>query len=1222
MLKVRDFLKDQEKIESVERPISPKVSIIMPVYSNNGMLLRRAVESVIAQIFEDFELIIVDDGSHDGTFDTVKEYAEQDSRIVILRHENNSGLPAIRVNEGILESRGEYISYQFDDDEYLPTHLERLYSFIIQKDHPCVVYGATTMHIDLGEEKIIRELGTHFNYGILWGSNQIGNNTVMHHRNVMDLCGMYCPHISMRKLCDYDLWLRMGKCVPFYFIGEKISNVYVNQKNSIGKLINNHFPMVVRKILEIDRTEKLLPQNIMEYDVDDFKQFGNTFDEDIIDAVYRREIFPFLSRTTYLLSEVQRQIFNISRRKTKSVTAFKSDFSTSVDVTLKNFLTRTDVVPYSFSFLKANDSPLLKVNEPDVSIFYRSLTDVERNYMDHCKKHGYSTAYWIDDNMFHFYKDGPAFAHFAPGSNYYKNIEYIVATSDTVVSYNPIISEDCIRYNKNIIEMQTNIPAKYLVEKQSLADGRIHFAVFSGEVRREIFQQLWSGLERFTEKYATMIDITFWGIDPESIGVLACPVYHQPFTHSYDQYLDCLVQSNFDFHITPLSGHRITDISKSPIKYLEGTAAGAVGIFSAVRPYRNLPDDMCIKVENTSEAWYQALCNAAEMPKEVRQEMYQSALKDIKNRFTTEAQVTPFITALDSTQLHCYLGKKKIAYVIHESYLGGATLHLLRHALLLRSLNFEIMLCLPENQKSVSDFPLLAKKYGIEVHYLPCRRSVTPVNRSAEDYNNAIEISKFFELNKVGMIHAATYMPALGIVAEQLGIPNVATLHQYYPSETNYENDSNIQIIHSSSNRYAAEWQRIFMTPAIRIVCPVSDEFFHMYQENLLYNIEQTQPKSTVHILVSGTLQPRKNQLSAIRAAALLRERGIKVQLDLIGYDHLWKNYTDECKTAIEELGLQDAVTIHGFDDSPEKYYKQTSQILLCCAEDESMPQTILQAMATGVLVVSTDCGGVREIIKDGYNGVIAYGFEPNHLADAIEHICCLSDDKKRTLLNNAQDTIKSIADEKFVRSELVYLYLSAFERLKNNKNRKVETIALKPKAVIAPVTKVTPMPVAKVTPMPVTKVIGAKRNYQLPLCTEAAFVEIIGGRNLKNKWRRFNIIMRTGTLSGIKLTVATLGKVSKGMLVAEIYRGRTVIARECFNTEQLGVYSELKWEFPPINGYSGEKLNIRLKYSASDPGEWVCVYEERKPLSIINRIKYKMNFKSSYRIHGIGVFE
>src|SRR4051812_39946679 len=108
MLFVRDFLGDERVLRHAQGPARPLVSVILPTYSRfRSGLLRRSIESVLAQTFRDFELIVMDDGSTDGTDAYIECLRESDPRIVHVRHDRNTGgLPALRVNEGIELARG------------------------------------------------------------------------------------------------------------------------------------------------------------------------------------------------------------------------------------------------------------------------------------------------------------------------------------------------------------------------------------------------------------------------------------------------------------------------------------------------------------------------------------------------------------------------------------------------------------------------------------------------------------------------------------------------------------------------------------------------------------------------------------------------------------------------------------------------------------------------------------------------------------------------------------------------------------------------------------------------------------------------------------------------------------------------------------------------------------------------------------------------------------
>lgn len=100
---------------------NPLVSVIIPAY-NRADLLPRAMQSVLAQTFADWELIVVDDGSTDGTQEAAARFA--DPRVRVVRHDRNRGLSAAR-NSGIAHSRGEYVAFLDSDDEWLEAKLAR-----------------------------------------------------------------------------------------------------------------------------------------------------------------------------------------------------------------------------------------------------------------------------------------------------------------------------------------------------------------------------------------------------------------------------------------------------------------------------------------------------------------------------------------------------------------------------------------------------------------------------------------------------------------------------------------------------------------------------------------------------------------------------------------------------------------------------------------------------------------------------------------------------------------------------------------------------------------------------------------------------------------------------------------------------------------------------------------------------------------------------------------
>ena len=119
---------------------NPAVSIIIPVY-NRKKLLTRAVESVLSQTFQNFELLIIDDGSTDDSYRNIFKLIDYDYRIKYLRHFNRK--TPLSLNAGINLSSGKFITFLDSDDEYSLNHIEqRVKLFSKNKDLELIYSGA------------------------------------------------------------------------------------------------------------------------------------------------------------------------------------------------------------------------------------------------------------------------------------------------------------------------------------------------------------------------------------------------------------------------------------------------------------------------------------------------------------------------------------------------------------------------------------------------------------------------------------------------------------------------------------------------------------------------------------------------------------------------------------------------------------------------------------------------------------------------------------------------------------------------------------------------------------------------------------------------------------------------------------------------------------------------------------------------------------------------
>ena len=203
----------------------PIVSVIIPTY-NRTALLPRAIRSVLNQSFQDFELIIVNDGSTDNTEEVVKSF--EDNKIRYIRHEKNRGGSAAR-NTGIKAAQGQYIGLLDDDDEWLPEKLEKqINKFQGLSEGYGVVYSG-------------------FSYVYEKKGEIISNNVPMLRGNVYDSlikgCILGSPTPVIKKICfqkagffdetlpscqDWDMWIRISKNYNFDFVPDILAKHYVH----------------------------------------------------------------------------------------------------------------------------------------------------------------------------------------------------------------------------------------------------------------------------------------------------------------------------------------------------------------------------------------------------------------------------------------------------------------------------------------------------------------------------------------------------------------------------------------------------------------------------------------------------------------------------------------------------------------------------------------------------------------------------------------------------------------------------------------------------------------------------------------------------------------------------------------------------------------------------------------------------------------------------------
>jgi len=181
----------------------PRVSVVMSVYNGESFLLR-AVDSILAQTFGDFEFIVINDGSTDGTRDILESCDDARLRVV---HQENIGLTC-SLNKGIRLARGEYIARMDADDVSLPDRLAREVEALDRDDEIGVVDAAARWVGDGKDEVLRRSEAFACMPAALLCSNPITHGNAMIRKRALLDVGGYDEFFRYSQ--DHDLWLRMA----------------------------------------------------------------------------------------------------------------------------------------------------------------------------------------------------------------------------------------------------------------------------------------------------------------------------------------------------------------------------------------------------------------------------------------------------------------------------------------------------------------------------------------------------------------------------------------------------------------------------------------------------------------------------------------------------------------------------------------------------------------------------------------------------------------------------------------------------------------------------------------------------------------------------------------------------------------------------------------------------------------------------------------------------
>ena len=250
------------------------VSIIMPTY-NRINIIGRAIDSVLKQTYDNYELIIIDDGSNDDTETLItKKYGEyiENGKIKYLKQENH-GVNIAR-NRGLASAQHNIIAYLDSDNYWLDTYLEEMVYALV--DNRCnTAYAAMDVDDKHRNRKFIRE--TKYNRNELLNDNFIDLNIFVHKKFLYDQLGGF--NESLTRLVDWDLILRYTRLNEPYFVDRVLAKYFLsdNLENISNTVDLGENKSKVYKIHNDERIENGIETLKIGYVLYDFPAFSQTF---------------------------------------------------------------------------------------------------------------------------------------------------------------------------------------------------------------------------------------------------------------------------------------------------------------------------------------------------------------------------------------------------------------------------------------------------------------------------------------------------------------------------------------------------------------------------------------------------------------------------------------------------------------------------------------------------------------------------------------------------------------------------------------------------------------------------------------------------------------------------------------------------------------------------------------------------------------------------------
>lgn len=368
---------------------------------------------------------------------------------------------------------------------------------------------------------------------------------------------------------------------------------------------------------------------------------------------------------------------------------------------------------------------------------------------------------------------------------------------------------------------------------------------------------------------------------------------------------------------------------------------------------------------------------------------------------------------------------------------GGAVNALMQQSILMKRAGNKISIAISARDSEIDQgYQDICAVNEIEFIHLRYPIATNPENIDIvsviSDYDNVKE--KIEEI-KPDILHSVQINPIVELVCRELHIPHIMNIYQLMADFFSIPYINIFPYHHICDSRYFAEqWHLYLGTDSVCIRTVVN------YSNNNVRRLSIK--KNFINFICVGSVYRRKNQLNIIKAFHLALQKGIEGKLFIYGY--VLDEYGNQCEKYVKENGLEEKIIFKGFcPDMCVEY--EDKDVLICGSTMESYPNVISEALANGVIVISTPVAGVPEIIKDGYNGYICDDYSDEAICNKIMQF----DREKLSgritqILANAYDTYEKYHSPEVITGKLLEYYQNVLVNYRNIPNVSIVEIKKK----------------------------------------------------------------------------------------------------------------------------------------------------------------------------------